>query len=228
MRVALFSDIHGNTGGLQAVLEQIDRRGGADVFVAAGDLLGGGPGAGETIDLLVERGTRMVRGNWDEAIVDFDRVISRVPAEWVSFMQENCRWVRERLTVSQIELLRSLPPSLTLDLGAGKRLFVCHAAPSDPWARVCAPGAPTDDLRRAFRGVEADVIAYGHFHQHFVQMLDGKLLLNVASIGLRDDGLSSWTLLETFDGRISIRQSQAPYDAEEEARLIRERGVPVL
>jgi predicted phosphodiesterase len=227
MRVALFSDIHGNTGGLKAVLEQIDRRGGADVFVAAGDLLGSGPGAGETLDLLVDRGTRMIRGNWEEAIVDTERVVSKVAPESVAFLRESCRWARERLTSEHFELLRSLPLSLTLDLGTGKRLFVCHAMPDDPWAHVCAPGVPTDDLRQAFGSVDADVIAYGHFHQHFVQVLDGKLLVNVASVGLRSDGLSAWTLLEVVDGRVCVRQFQAPYDAGEESRLIRERGVPV-
>jgi hypothetical protein len=53
--------------------------------------------------------------------------------------------------------------------------------------------------------------------------LDGKLLLNVASVGLREDGLSGLTLLE-YDGHLSIQQLQVSYDTAEEQRLQEERA----
>ena len=40
MRIALFSDIHGNALGLREVLADIEARGGADVLFALGDILG--------------------------------------------------------------------------------------------------------------------------------------------------------------------------------------------
>lgn len=66
MKVALFSDIHGNITGLKAALAFLDKIGGADMLFAAGDTLGGGPGAEDVLDLLLERNVRMVLGNHEE------------------------------------------------------------------------------------------------------------------------------------------------------------------
>ncbi|HZB94438.1 MAG TPA: metallophosphoesterase, partial [Herpetosiphonaceae bacterium] len=73
MKIAVFSDIHGNISGLNAVLAAIDTLGGADLLFAAGDLLGGGPGTEDVLDLLLTRQVRMVRGNADEIIIDIDQ-----------------------------------------------------------------------------------------------------------------------------------------------------------
>src|SRR3712207_4819316 len=69
MRIAVFSDVHANLNGLNAVLADIDRRGGADVVVAAGDLVTDGPRPVETFERLVETGCQMIRGNHDEYLL---------------------------------------------------------------------------------------------------------------------------------------------------------------
>ena len=53
MRIALFSDIHGNLTGLQAVLGAITAYGGADLVIAAGDPIGGESATDAIIDLLL-------------------------------------------------------------------------------------------------------------------------------------------------------------------------------
>lgn len=81
-------------------------------------------------------------------------------------------------------------------------------------------------LQDTFGGIDANVIAYGHMHQHHMLWMDSKLLLNVASVGLRPDGLSAYTLLENVDSRWVVQQFQVPYDTAAEERLIQLRGVP--
>ena len=56
MKLAIFSDIHGHLAGLRAVLAAIDRLGGADAWYAAGDILLGGAGAEDLLELLQARG----------------------------------------------------------------------------------------------------------------------------------------------------------------------------
>jgi hypothetical protein len=65
LRIALFSDIHGNITGLKAVLQALEADGGADITCAAADMVSGGPATDEVIDLLVSQGVRMVRGDSD-------------------------------------------------------------------------------------------------------------------------------------------------------------------
>jgi predicted phosphodiesterase len=55
MRIALFSDVHGNSIALDAVLQDIQAQGGVDAYWVLGDLLGqNGPPWSKT-DCEVER-----------------------------------------------------------------------------------------------------------------------------------------------------------------------------
>ena len=113
-----------------------------------------------------------------------------------------------------------------VELDPGHRLCVCHATPSDPWAKVCTPFAAATELRDAYGYVDADAVAYGHYHDHHILWLDSKLLVNVASVGLRTDGIASYTFVEHTDERWIFKQYTIPYDAQEESRLMIELDVP--
>jgi predicted phosphodiesterase len=91
---------------------------------------------------------------------------------------------------------------------------------------MCAPTAPRERLQSAFSALDSDIVAYGHYHQHHVMRLEGKILVNVASVGMRSDGLSAYTLIETINGQVVVQQFQVPYDTIEEARLTKLHGVP--
>ena len=220
MRVALFSDIHGNTLGLRAVLSALEREGGADVVYAAGDLVGGGSGTVEVLDLLLERGVRLVRGNAEDYVTDLDAVLAREQHEWRRrFLRARAEWLGERLSAAHVALLRRLPESLTLDLG-GQRLFVCHATPASTSGIESDGAVPPAAVERAYGAVPADVVAYGHIHRSHVRSLLTKLLVNVASVGSRPqhDGLSAYTVIDCARGVCTVQQCLVPFDADEEAR----------
>ena len=227
LRVALFSDIHGNTLGLRAILEHLQSQGDADIKIAAGDLVAGGPGGDEIIELLLEYEVQMLRGNHEVLAADPDDYFQHIPPKWLDWAQRDADWLQENLSAAYWDLLAGLPLSRSVKFENGKKLFVCHAAPDDPWAYVCAQDVPPDVLQNTFGKLDADVIAYGHMHQHHMLWMDSKLLLNVASVGLRPDGLSAYTVLESVDSRWVVQQFQVPYDAAEEARLIQLHGVPM-
>ncbi len=205
-------------------MAQIDYLGGADIIFCAGDFVGGGAGTDDIFDLLIERKVRMVRGNHDEMFLDANVYKKDRSPDWLEQME----WAYDHLSKPYHDLIRSLPLTEELEVAPNRKLFVCHAAPTDPWAWVCAPHALTQDLQSAFGKIDAEVIARGHFHEHHVSWLDSKLLLNVASVGLRSDGLSAFTLLDFNDGRWNVHQQLVPYDVKEEERLNNLCGVPPL
>lgn len=226
MRIALFSDLHGNIVGLQAVLARLDQLGGADVVYALGDFLAVGPGADDLLDLLAARQARMVRGNWDEIFIDLDSYLARLPPEAHPFVRRNYDWLLDNVSADARRMLASLPLTDTLEVAPGRRLFVCHAAPNDPWSRACGADAPTATLRALYGSIEADVIAYGHYHAHHIMHLDQRILINVASVGMKRGGQSGLTILDYADDRWTVQQFQIPYDTERLAALSHERGVP--
>ncbi len=193
MRVAVFSDIHGNISGLRAVLAAIARQGSVDTLVSAGDQLGGGPGAADVLDLLVERDVRLLRGNADEWCLDLDaawrqqlralqsvRAVTDVDAahkEWLGKVRPIHDWLRRQLSHAHRDLLASLPLSATFEAAPGHRLLVCHANPATPWAREQGARTPAHALRQAYGQVDAQIIAYGHVHRHHVLPFEGKLLV---------------------------------------------------
>lgn len=65
MRTALISDIHGNYGGLVAVLADIERQQ-CDRILCLGDLVDGGPNSAEVVRLVQELALPTVQGNHDE------------------------------------------------------------------------------------------------------------------------------------------------------------------
>ena len=228
MRVALFSDIHGNTLGLRGVFAALEREGGADMICAAGDLVGGGSGTDEVLELLVERGVRLVRGNAEDYVTDLDAVLTAETPEWRRrFFRARAEWLGERLSAAHVQLLRGLPVSLTVDLD-GRTLFLCHATPVSTTGLESDGAAPRDAVERAYGAVQADVVAYGHVHRSHVRALGTKVLVNVASVGSRPehDGLSAYTLIDCAGGACTVRQRFVPFDAEEEARRCAAAGMP--
>ena len=232
MRIALFSDIHGNITALKAVLAALDAMGGADVTFAAGDLVTGCSATDEVIDLLVSRGVRMVRGDADtEAkLVRLIRQATESPGTTRSTREHYeafHAWRQKWLSPQGRDFLEALPLSDTLEVAPGQRLYVCHASPRGEGDRVCGSENPPSMVREAYGSVDAQVIAFGHAHTPYVRLLDGRLYINVASVAFRLDDTAMLTLLTHDDGQWVAEQYPIPYDAEEEARLMTERGVPV-
>lgn len=106
-----------------------------------------------------------------------------------------------------LDLLQHLPIRETVEIAPDVKLFLCHAAPNDTWASTCQADIPTPRLREVYGTLDAQIIAYGHYRRHHVLALDGKLLLCVKSVGLREDGLSALTILGC-NGHLSIQQLQ--------------------
>ena len=66
-RIAVVSDVHGNTTAFEAVLADIEARG-ISRIVNLGDVVGKGPRGSAAIALTRERCEVTVRGNWDTFI----------------------------------------------------------------------------------------------------------------------------------------------------------------
>src|SRR6056297_2278159 len=67
MKIAVFSDIHGNIEALQKVMEDI-KRAEVDKIYCLGDLVGYGPYPNEVIELIKENEIETVMGNYDEGV----------------------------------------------------------------------------------------------------------------------------------------------------------------
>ena len=240
MRIALFSDIHGNLTGLRAVLEKLDDLGGADVTVAAGDLIAGESGTDEILDLLTSRDIQMVRGDSDTREKHLDLIggthpgSGRYPRGYYAALYA---WLQKNLSPEGWNFLKELPVSMQVDAGSEHRIFVCHSTPEDTGSRSCDPNFPAGRLQSLFQSQTAEVVAFGHAHQPHVRWIGERLFVNVASVAFQKDHCSMLTLLTFQDepavnghhgaSSWTVEQIRVPYNMEVERKRMRQRGVPL-
>jgi predicted phosphodiesterase len=227
-RIGLFSDVHGNLAGLQAVASALEHEGPLDHVVVAGDHLWGGPRPREVWRLLNERGWTLVLGNADENLVSPTVDQDFPPGNpYRSAAIRQREWFREQLDPSDLNALASLPMRHRIATLAGD-LVVVHSSPRSTIDRCGGPHNSIVEVETAYSGTGASAIAFGHWHAAFVRQTPFALLLNVASVGLPMDGrpLAAYTILSATHGGWIVEQRRVAYDPEEERRASRSAGLP--
>jgi predicted phosphodiesterase len=225
MRVAVFSDIHGNVAALDAVLGAA-RGDGIDEFWCLGDLVAHGPRPAEVVARLRGlAGLACVRGNTDRYVLtgDLRGIIPpidrpRTTQDWQAFAdaRESFAWTRGCLVASgQLEWLARLPAEQRVTLPDGSRALLVHSAPGRDDGPGLAPEQSDDALMRAgFTSGEADLILVGHTHVPSERDLPGCRAVNPGPVSLpiRSDDQARWAVLDATDIGYAIEYRAVQYD----------------
>lgn len=202
--IALIADVHGNVPALEAVLADIDARGIRRVFFL-GDAVGKGPQSAEVFDVVEARCERVVRGNWEEAVLD----------GWI----RSAPYYREQLGEERLARMRRWPEAICLTM-SGRTVKLYHGRTTIK--TVVFSNSPREEVLAALDalGVRADVVGFADVHQPFCRMCDSRMLLNVGSVGNPCDGvpMSSYAILHGVEdgavGPFSVEFVRLPYDRE--------------
>ena len=227
LRIAIFSDVHGNLAALRAVLAAIDRHRPVQIVVAAGDLVApAGPRPAETLDLLLERGCVPLLGNHDEML--WQDAPDEPVGPYTELVHRQIPWAISQLGTRRLDLLRRLPRQLRLSPAPGQDLLIVHASHANHlYGHAATPTSDEAELRDRYGGANARVIAFGHYHEAFVREWAEGFLVNVAAVSLPVDGqpLAAYSIL-AWDGRWTIDQHRVPYDTADEAAALAASGLP--
>ena len=196
MKIAVFSDVHGNLAALKKVLRQIKEKG-ADLTVFLGDIFQRGNEEFECLELLKESGIICLKGNCELYAgygVDVDPDVEHLRAYYDG--------IRERLTHEQMEFIRQLPLFYELECHGHKLRFL-HFLFLDKEAAY--PFLPLSSLKngefdKACASEEVmgyDLVAVGHSHQNFVK---GKVV-SVSAAGLEG---ASYLLIEVSEESVGF------------------------
>lgn len=202
MRVAVFSDVHGNRPALHAVLADIDAQR-PDVTVCGGDLAFGGPDPEGSVQRVIALAAPCIRGNTDEWLTP--DATERDPI---------VEWTRSRLSAASRAYLGTLPFAHRID-----DLAIVHAT---PWSisDLIPKDAGATRIRHVLAEARAAAVVYGHIHQAWIGHAPGAgLLVNSGSVGFPFDGdpRPSYALLDQASGvwRASVRR--VAYDVDRAA-----------
>lgn len=218
MRIAVFSDVHGNLSALRATLASIDQHR-VDEIIFAGDLCLMGANPQGCIDTIRQRGIASVMGNTDEWVSG-----KSTPPDTVA---EMTAWCASRLTDSSRAWLAGLPFARTIQpVGDSKSaLHIVHANPID-LNQIIYPSEAAqrerygevrqtdDDLAPLLGDTRAAIIAFGHLHLPNVRPWRGIELVNASSVNMPADGdpRAKYVIFTWADGRWRHEQHRVAYE----------------
>ena len=222
-RIVLFSDVHGNITGLGEVMKEVKKLENVEYIVGLGEYFGWGAGCNDIIDLCIENNVVLIRGGHEEILNLIDR--GEDSGSYFPEIYFTHDWLKENLRPEYYQLVTSLPTEIRIKLNDAYTLIGFHAALNDMESYTCGSDRDLEVLEKTYGSIEENIVVYGHYHDPHVIPMNGKLLINCASIGQRKkDNLSNYTIIEYDEKKVAIIQRQVPYDKGEEDRLIQERG----
>ena len=234
-KIAVLSDIHGNTSALEAVLDDAKAET-VDEYWLLGDILMPGTGRRRILDLLADLPiTARVLGNWEDSLwrglhrkLDLTKASHR-------YLLRQCQYILEEISPEEIEDLHNQPMQVHRRFG-DLTVGITHHLPDKNWGRELIHTGKQEDFDRLVTNPYASIAVYGHIHQQLLRYgSDGQLILNPGSIGqpffldagLRKDLRAQYMILE-FDeaGLADVDFRRVDYDVEAELQLAKDLKLP--
>ena len=234
-KIAVLSDIHGNTTALEAVLADA-RAARVDEYWLLGDILMPGTGRRRILDLLADLPiTARILGNWENSLwrglyrkLDLTKASHR-------YLLRQCQYILEEIAPEEIEDLHNQPMQVHRQFG-DLTVGITHHLPDKNWGRELIHTGKQEDFDRLVTEPHASIAVYGHIHQQFLRYgSDGQLILNPGSIGqpffldarLRKDLRAQYMILEfDEDGLVDVDFRRVDYDVEAELQLAKDLKLP--
>jgi len=234
MRFAIISDIHSNLAAFQAVLHDIDGRGGVDRIWCLGDIVGYGPDPRECIELLRQYEHICIPGNHDWGSlgkIDLNDFNPEAAAA--------CHWTGQQLGSEEIDYLDGLP--LTLHEGD---FTLAHGSPREPiWEYLLS----TFGAKISFNYFQTRFCLVGHSHVPLafeqlassgdcflreipldapLRLEENRLIINPGSVGQPRDGdpRASYAIYDSAHD--VIWHYRVPYEIDVTQQKMAEHGLP--
>ncbi len=231
MRIALFSDVHGNAVAFDAFLADLDRQS-VDHVVCLGDHAQGGAQPAECLERLRQLGCPTVMGNSDHFLLTLDPGAEEPREDQVA----TARWSAAQLSEELLEFHQSFQPTVEVDLGGGS-LIAFHGSPRSR-DEILGPWMEEDAFREPLRDVDATLLAGGHVHLQWARRLGDRYFVNPGSVGFpydhdqpADDGFRADTYAEyavvTVDANgLGVEFRRVPFDVAAVLHAIESSGMP--
>jgi predicted phosphodiesterase len=223
MRLAVLSDVHGNPIALDAVLRDLEARGGADAYWVIGDFSALGYDPVTPLERLTKLPNALfTRGNTDRYTVEEPRApkIDALGGEQARLDQavvlsRSFGWTQGYLTAAGwLDWLAGLGLELRTTLPDGTRLLGVHAAPGTDDGPGFNPRQSDDEVRAALRGAEADLVVVGHIHYPQERTVDGVRVVVTGGVSnpMADDLRAKYVLVEADAAGHRIERRFVEYD----------------
>ena len=234
-RIAIFSDIHGDTTALKAVIADA-RALGATEYWLLGDILLPGPGREDLFELLDAIPiTAAVRGNWDDCVLEaLDGEYGLEDPQEIQLLRLT-QYLMEGLDPKRIDWLRSLPLVEKKEVN-GIRFSLTHNLPKKNYGGDLRPANATENFDQLLDD-QTDMAIYGHVHKQILRYgSQGQQILNPGTIGMPyfdwepiQNHRAQYALIDVEeDGVTNLQFRKVAYDYEGELQDAKDKGLPFI
>ena len=228
-KIAIISDIHGNSIALNAVLKDIKTKG-IERIINLGDSLYGPLDPKGTFNLLETNKVISISGNQDRIILEnLGNKSDSITLEYV----------KSQLDDKIVEWLKKLTFNKVIE----KDIFCFHASPhsdSEYLLEKINDGfistKEINEIEEILTDIKQKIVVCGHSHISRIVKSDKKLIVNPGSVGLPayDDDLpvyhkmqnfnplASYAVMNIHENSVSVERLSIDYDSEASARLAEE------
>ena len=232
MKLAIISDIHGNSFALDRVLNAIDDEG-ISTIVCLGDLALLGFDPNGSINRIAERGIPTVRGNADDMLLNGPPLLPETDgARTIGNAWR--RWNSEQTGTAERAFLAGLPESIEVEID-GVTLRAYHGSPRS-YDEGIRPETPDATLDEFCAGTDAALLAGGHTHGMMLKRWRGRTVINPGTVGLpfvrmavNAPGIGNWAeyaVITVENGAINISFRHLPIEREAIASVVYASGIP--
>ena len=233
MRVAVFSDIHGNRLALDTVLADLEGRA-IDRLVCLGDAIQGGVQPAETVARLRELGCPVVMGNADAFMLTGEHSGGEPTTPIMNAVRE---WSLSRLSDEDRAFIGAFVPTVEVPLEGGRRLLCFHGTPGS-FDEIILPQTPEEEVRGYLGAHIPAIMTGGHTHLQQIRRLDDTFFFNPGSVGFsyshtqardasfRADPWAEYAILTSEGDSISLEFRKVPLDVAALTAIMRASGHP--
>jgi predicted phosphodiesterase len=233
VRIAILADIHSNLAAFEAVLEDVNTKGGFETIWCLGDVVGYGPDPRQCIELLRRYDHLCVAGNHDWAAVGKIDTLDFNPVAAAA-----CHWTAEQLNDDDIEYLESLPIELNEE-----DFTLVHGSPREPiWEYLLSAEAARENfpcfatsfclvghshVPLVYESLGSAVMSRQFYGEASLKLGEDRMIINPGGVGQPRDGdpRASYAVYDST-ARI-LYHYRVEYDILATQRKMDELGLPV-
>lgn len=199
MKIAFFSDIHGNKEALTAIINDIKKEK-IDEVICLGDIIGIGPNPKECLDIIIDNNISTVLGNHELYFLKGTEIDVKMGENEVKHQ----KWIKSQITSRQKKYLENCNIVLEREYNGKKVLFEHFFIENNnalyPFFDLKI--IKDEGFKEFIKSSDYDLIFIGHEHNTFC--LDNKVY-DIGSSGCTKDNFTKYTIFDTSTFEVEIK-----------------------
>jgi len=210
------SDIHSNLAALDACLSD-SRRFKTKYYLFLGDLVSDWHQPSEVLKKISSVSERVIRGNRENALID--RRSIGYDGLWSKYDQfASMEWTYKAMSAKERDYIESLPAQMRVPVNEHFSLRLVHGSVFSPDELMLKKNGG-EGVRPSLEAVKDNVLLFGHSHEQWQTVVDGKIAINPGSVGIHFNKkqAAEYCIIEIEGDRFEVIFRQVNYPLEKYA-----------